>query len=149
MPWSLLAAAFLGVPLLEIFLIIQLGQEIGAPLTIALLLVDSAIGAWIVKREGQRAWAALRTAVTTGQLPRNELADAALVLVGGTLLLTPGFASDFTGFFFMLPPTRPLARRLLFWFLARRAERVASRMTARRMGDTSVVRGHVVDDERR
>lgn len=150
MPWLLLAVAFLIVPLLEIFLIIQVGQEIGALWTIALLLVDSAIGAWIVKREGTRAWAALREAIRSGHLPRHELADAALILVGGTLLLTPGFATDAVGFFAVLPLTRPLARRLLFWFVARKASRAMARRRSgpSRGGRSHVVQGQVVDDGR-
>ena len=120
MGW-LLVLAFLVVPVVEIYVIVQVGQEIGALPTVALLLFESALGAWIVRREGSRAWAALRGAVSAGQLPSRELADAALVLVGGTLLLTPGFVTDVFGFFFVLPFTRPLARRLLAGFLARRA----------------------------
>jgi UPF0716 protein FxsA len=120
MGW-LLVVAFLVVPVVEIYVIVQVGQEIGALPTVALLLFESALGAWIVRREGARAWGALRGAVTAGQLPSRELADAALVLVGGTLLLTPGFVTDVFGFFFVLPFTRPLARRLLVGFLARRA----------------------------
>ena len=120
MGW-LLVLAFLVVPVVEIYVIVQVGQEIGALSTVALLLFESALGAWIVRREGSRAWAALRGAVSAGQLPSRELADAALVLVGGTLLLTPGFVTDVFGFFFVLPFTRPLARRLLAGFLARRA----------------------------
>ena len=89
--------------------------------TVLLLLVESALGAWLVKREGRRAWTALRFALRTGRLPARELADAALVLVGGTLLLTPGFVTDVAGFFLILPVTRPLARRLLGWLAARRA----------------------------
>ncbi|MPZ94747.1 MAG: FxsA family protein [Propionibacteriales bacterium] len=128
MRWLLLAVAFLLVPVVEIYVIIQVGQAIGAPWTIALLLFESLLGAWIVKREGRRAWAALQTALTKGQLPHTEVADAALVLVGGTLLLTPGFATDVVGFFFVLPPTRPLARRLLGWFVARRVARSTVRV---------------------
>lgn len=141
--WLLLAVGFLVIPLLEIFVIIQVGQEIGAPWTIALLVVDSAIGAWIVKREGTRAWSALRNAVTAGHLPRHELADAALILVGGALLLTPGFATDAAGFFFVIPFTRPLARRLLFWYIGRRA----SQAMARRTGQPRTVRGEVIDGD--
>ena len=91
---ALLVVLFLVVPVVEIYVIVQVGQEIGALPTIALLIVESLIGAWLVRREGRRAWEALRTALTTGRLPGGELADAALVLVGGTLLLTPGFVSD-------------------------------------------------------
>jgi len=148
MPWFFLAVAFLLVPLLEIYLIIEVGQAIGAPWTIALLVVDSAIGAWIVKREGLRAWEALRTAISSGRLPRHELADAALILVGGALLLTPGFATDAVGFFCVLPPTRPLARRLLFWFIARRAARAMQRRSGTRTR-WDVVEGRVIDDDPR
>jgi UPF0716 protein FxsA len=124
MPWGLLAAALLVVPILEIYVIIQVGQVIGGWQTILLLVVESALGAWIVKREGKRAWAALQLAFRTGRLPTRELSDAALVLVGGTLLLTPGFVSDVAGFFLVLPVTRPLARRALAWMVARRVQRV-------------------------
>ena len=123
MPWTWLAAALLVVPILEIYVIIQVGQVIGGWQTLALLIVESALGAWIVKREGRRAWEALSTAFGTGRLPTRELADAALVLVGGTLLLTPGFVTDVFGFFFVLPFTRPLARRVLAWFAARQVRR--------------------------
>jgi len=122
-PWTWLAAALLVVPILEIYVIIQVGQVIGGWETLALLIVESALGAWIVKREGRRAWEALSTAFGTGRLPTRELADAALVLVGGTLLLTPGFVTDVFGFFFVLPFTRPLARRALSWLVARQVRR--------------------------
>jgi len=148
----LLVVLFLIVPIVEIYVIVQVGQEIGALPTIALLLIESAIGAWLVKREGYRAWAALKGAVETGRLPSSELADAALVLVGGTLLLTPGFVTDVFGFFLILPPTRRLARRALGWFVARRAARlVGVRMpTTRTTGGSSASRtvpGEVVRDE--
>jgi len=109
----LLLALFIGLPILEIYVIIQVGQEIGAIPTVVLLIAESALGAWLVKREGRRAWLALNGALTSGSLPGKELADAAIVLVGGVLLLTPGFVTDMFGFFCVLPFTRPLARRLL------------------------------------
>jgi UPF0716 protein FxsA len=158
----LLVVMFLVVPIVEIYVIVQVGQAIGALPTVALLIVESLIGAWLVRREGSRAWAALRTAVTSGQLPSRELADAALVLIGGTLLLTPGFVTDVFGFFFVLPLTRPVARRLLAGFVARRATVAVSRLGplqgSRRPGanrtgwpppDDRVVPGEVVDDQRR
>ncbi len=118
-----LALAFvllLVVPVLEIAAIVAVGRVIGGWQTLALLLVESALGAWLVRREGARAWAALRTALNTGQMPSRQLADAALVLVGGTLLLTPGFLTDIVGFFFILPFTRPIARTLLEAAVAKR-----------------------------
>ena len=147
----LLVVLFLIVPIVEIYVIVQVGQEIGALPTIALLLIESAIGAWLVKREGRRAWAALKGAVETGRLPSRELADAALVLVGGTLLLTPGFVTDVFGFFLILPFTRPIARRALSWFAARQAAklvgaRVPSTRPTRGSGSRTVP-GEVVRDE--
>ena len=118
-----LAVAFillLVVPVLEIAAIIAVGKVIGGWQTLVLLLLESALGAWLVRREGARAWKALTTALNTGQMPSRQLADAALVLVGGTLLLTPGFLSDIVGFFFILPLTRPIARAALEAVVAKR-----------------------------
>lgn len=113
-------AVFVGLPILEIWVILQVGHQIGVLPTVLLLVAESALGAWVVKREGVRAWRALTQALTSGVPPARELADAALVLVGGVLLLTPGFVTDVFGFFFVLPFTRPLARRLLTVVLAQR-----------------------------
>jgi UPF0716 protein FxsA len=147
----LLVVLFLIVPIVEIYVIVQVGQQIGALPTIALLLVESAIGAWLVKREGRRAWSALTGAVGTGRLPSRELADGGLVLVGGTLLLTPGFVTDVFGFFLILPWTRPIARRALGWFIARRANAVvAARVPTTRTSRARwprTVPGEVVRDE--
>ncbi|HEY7045462.1 MAG TPA: FxsA family protein [Nocardioidaceae bacterium] len=110
---------FIGVPILEIYVIIQVGQVIGALPTLVLLIVESILGAWLIKHEGRRAWDALNEAIRTGQMPGRQLADAALVLVGGTLLLTPGFVTDVFGFFFVLPFTRAIARRIFGFLIAR------------------------------
>jgi UPF0716 protein FxsA len=110
----------LVVPVLEIAAIIAVGKAIGGWQTLVLLLVESALGAWLVRREGARAWKALTTALNTGQMPSRQLADAALVLVGGTLLLAPGFLTDIVGFFFILPFTRPIARTMLEAVVAKR-----------------------------
>ena len=120
-PWVwLVFLALLVVPLAEIALIVAVGKVIGGWQTVALLLVESALGAYLVKREGRRTWQALRVALNTGKMPGLELADAALVLIGGTLLLTPGFLTDIAGFFFILPFTRPITRRWLQGVVERR-----------------------------
>ena len=137
---AVLVVALLVVPTLEIAVIIAVGRSIGGWPTLGLLLVESALGAWLVRREGARAWRALQQALGSGRMPAGELSDAALVLVGGTLLLTPGFLTDVVGFMFVLPITRPLARRLLTRVLERRLLRPGS---AIRRGP--VVRGDVVD----
>ena len=110
---TLVFVLLLVVPIAEIAVIVALGRAIGGWQTFFLLLLESALGAYLVRREGAKAWQALRVALQTGRMPSRELSDAALVLVGGTLLLAPGFLTDVVGFFFVLPFTRPLARRLL------------------------------------
>lgn len=112
--------ALLVVPVLEIAVIVAVGRVIGGWQTLALLLVESALGAYLVKREGSRSWQGLRVALNTGQMPGRELADAALVLIGGTLLLSPGFVTDLIGFLFILPFTRPITRRWLQGIIERR-----------------------------
>ena len=119
-PWWLLLVAFVVVPLVEIYVIIQVGQVIGAWWTIVLLVADSVLGSWLVKREGGRAWEALRVALEQRRMPHRELADGVLVLVGGLLMLTPGFVLDLVGILCILPLTRPAARRLLAGVMGRR-----------------------------
>lgn len=119
-PWWLLLVAFVVVPLVEIYVLIQVGQVIGTWWTILLLVLDSIIGSWLVKREGTRAWRALRTALEERRMPHRELADGVLIVVGGTLMLTPGFVTDLFGILCILPLTRPLGRRLLAGVIGRR-----------------------------
>jgi UPF0716 protein FxsA len=130
MRWGWLGLAFLLTPILEIYVIVQVGQAIGAWQTVALLLIESAIGVWLLRREGSRAWQELRMALNQARVPARELADAALVLIGGTLLITPGFVTDVVGFFCVLPFTRPLARRLLLVYISRRVARGTVRVVA-------------------
>ncbi|MFC7586659.1 FxsA family protein [Nonomuraea antimicrobica] len=122
----LLFLAFLLVPVLEIWLLIQVGSVIGAPSTVALLIADSLLGAWLVRREGRRAWRALQETLQSGRMPERELADGGIILVGGTLLLTPGFFTDIFGFLCLIPFTRPMMRRLGSWFFKRRMKRMAA-----------------------
>lgn len=122
----LLFLAFLVIPVLEIWLLIQVGQAIGGWTTVAVLVAVSMLGAWLVRREGRRAWRALQESLQSGRMPDRELADAAIILVGGTLLLTPGFLSDVVGMACLLPVTRPMMRRLGSWFFERRVRRMAA-----------------------
>ena len=160
-PWWVLALLFIGLPVLEIYLLIQVGQTIGAWWTVLLLVAAGFLGSWLVKREGSRAWRALADALGAGRMPTKELADGALILFGGTLLLTPGFVSDVVGAFCILPFTRPLARRLLARVVSRRLTGAVGASSVRgtaawgpgrprarqRPGtDESVVRGEVVDE---
>jgi UPF0716 protein FxsA len=145
--WTRLAlfTAFIVVPLIEIYVLIQVGQVIGAWWTILLLILDSLFGTWLIRREGGKAWLALRVALESGRMPARELADGALILVGGTLMLTPGFVTDAVGILLILPFTRPVARRLLTQVVTRRL--LAGQTTRPGPGPGGpVVRGEVVEE---
>ena len=111
--FPLLLIAFIVVPIVELAVIIQVGGYIGVWETIALLILDSVIGAVLVKREGRRAWDAFRRALAETRWPGDEVTQGALILFGGALLLTPGFVTDLVGFLAVIPPTRALASRVL------------------------------------
>ncbi|WP_336215539.1 FxsA family protein [Nonomuraea sp. LPB2021202275-12-8] len=122
----LLFLAFLLVPVLEIWLLIQVGSVIGGWPTVGLLVVISLLGTWLIRREGRRAWRNLQDSLQSGKVPDRELADGGLILVGGVLLLTPGFFSDVLGLMCILPFTRPAMRRLGTWFFDRRVKKMAA-----------------------
>ncbi len=144
-----LVLLFAAVPLLEIWIIVSVGQVIGPWWTILLLLAMAVLGAWLIRREGARAWRALTDAVSSGRPPTRELADAGLVLVGGTLLLTPGFLTDVVGLFLIAPMTRPTARRLLMWFFGRRVvtATLMGYSAQRPPGGGTVIPGEVIDSD--
>jgi UPF0716 protein FxsA len=145
-PWWLLVAAFIVVPIVEIYVIIQVGQVIGAAWTILLLIADSIFGSWLIKHEGRRAWQALTVALQSGRMPAKELADGALILIGGTLMLSPGFVTDVFGIVLILPFTRPIARAILTRVVTRRL--VDARFVPGSGPQGPVVRGEVIDDDR-
>lgn len=111
---------FVLVPLAELFVIIEVGQRIGGPETILLLVFVSLAGAWLVKRQGLGVWYRLNRQMETGRLPTNEIIDGALILGAGALLLFPGFITDAVGLLLLLPPTRFAVRTVLLGRLTRR-----------------------------
>lgn len=117
---SLLAVVVIAVPIAEIYLLIQLGHLIGGWATLGLMVADAVLGWWLFKRAGLRAWRALQQAVGAGRIPGKEIADGALVLAGATLLVIPGLLTDLVGVLCVLPVTRPLIRRVLQRWLAKR-----------------------------
>lgn len=109
----LLIVLFIVVPIAELYVIIQVGQLIGVVPTLVLLLADALLGSLLLKHEGRSAWRRFNEALAARRFPGREVADGALIIVGGTLLLTPGFLTDIVGLFLLLPPTRAISRRLL------------------------------------
>ncbi|HEX5928362.1 MAG TPA: FxsA family protein [Solirubrobacterales bacterium] len=108
-----LIVLFIVVPIAELYVIIQVGQWIGLWPTLALLLADAVLGSLLLKHQGRNAWRRFNEAMAQRRFPGKEVADGVLIVIGGTLLLTPGFLSDIFGLLLLIPPTRAIARRLL------------------------------------
>jgi UPF0716 protein FxsA len=115
----LLVLLFIVVPLVELYVIIQVGQAIGVLPTIGLLFLDSVLGAVLLRSQGRAVWMRFNTALAEGRVPARETFDGAMVIFGGALLLTPGFITDIVGLLLLIPPTRAALRG----FLTRLAKR--------------------------
>jgi UPF0716 protein FxsA len=118
---ALIPLALVVLLVAEVAAVVAVGRQLGVLPTVLLLLLGSALGGWLLRREGTRAWRALATAVGEGRPPHREALDGVLVLLGGLLVLFPGFVSDVFGLLCLLPPTRALGRRVIGRYLARRA----------------------------
>ena len=104
---------FTIVPLLELSLLLRIGNWLGAGPTLGLVLGTGFVGAWLARREGLRAWSAVQEQLGRGQVPGRELLDAVLVLLAGVVLITPGILTDAVGFTLMTGPGRNwVARRI-------------------------------------
>jgi UPF0716 protein FxsA len=133
-----LLALFVVVPLVELYVIIQVGQAIGALPTIAILLADSILGSLLLRSQGRAAWRRFNAAIAEARVPGREVMDGVLVVFGGALLLTPGFVTDVFGVLFLLPPTRAVVRRLLGRRVLRRLSVASPRRGRRPPGDWDV-----------
>jgi len=109
----LLLLLLLCVPLLELYVIIQVAGGMGTGQTIVLLVVVSVVGAWMVRRSGLGVLNQIRARLSRGELPAAELVDGLLILLAGALMLTPGFITDAVGLLLLFLPTRVLVRSLL------------------------------------
>jgi UPF0716 protein FxsA len=116
----ILVLLFIVVPIAELYVIIQVGQAIGILPTLAILVGDALLGSLLLRQQGRSAWLRFNAALDERRFPGREVANGVMVVVGGTLLLTPGFITDVAGLLLLIPPTRALIRRGLFGFLRRR-----------------------------
>ncbi len=117
---AFLAAAFLVVPVLELLLFIYVQNRIGLGLMLVGIVITAAAGAFLVRMQGLAVWTGLREDLQAGRMPGRRLAHGAMVLIGGALLLTPGFLTDAVGFLLMIPFVREALRRLGSRILQRR-----------------------------
>jgi UPF0716 protein FxsA len=139
-----LVLLFIVVPIAELAVLIQVGQEIGVWWTIAILIADAIIGSLLMRAQGRAAWRRFNEAMAAGRVPAREVIDGALVMFGGLLMLTPGFITDILGFVLLIPPTRAAVRAVLVRRLARR---LTVAMTGPRARPDDVVDGTAVDVE--
>jgi UPF0716 protein FxsA len=116
----LLVVLFVLVPIVELAVIIQVGQALGVLETLLLMVVVSVAGAWLVKREGIGVWRRAQRQLDAGAVPGRELVDGTLIMLAGVLLLTPGFVSDCLGILLLLPPVRAGLRRLVIGRMRKR-----------------------------
>lgn len=119
---------FIAVPIVELYVILQVGEAIGVLPTIALLVADSIAGSLLMRSQGRAAWRRFNQALAEGRAPTREVLDGVFVIFGGAFLLTPGFVTDVLGALLLLPPTRALIRRVAVRAITRRvvAVRVAT-----------------------
>ena len=115
--FPLITVIFLVVPIIEIYLLIQVGQVIGAGWTIFLVVFTAVIGVWLLRIQGLSTLTRAQQKLQQNELPAREILEGMGLVVAGALLLTPGFFTDTVGFFLLFPPTR-------IWLVSR----IASRM---------------------
>lgn len=138
----LIILPFAAVVVAEVVLLMYVSSLIGW-WTLAVLAVTMVLGLWLTQREWAKAWSGLAESLRTGTLPPGRMADAILILVGGMLLIMPGFLTDALGLLLLLPFTRPLVRSGIGWW-AGRAMRPAGGAAPGPHGQ--VVEGEVVDE---
>jgi UPF0716 protein FxsA len=131
MPLLALLALFIVVPLAELYVILKVGDAIGALWTIALLAADSVLGSMLLRAQGRAVWRRFNETMAAGRVPHREVIDGVLVIFGGAFLITPGFLTDIVGLTLLIPPTRAVIRRVV----------------ARRLGRRIVARGQPYDVE--
>lgn len=102
---------FVGIPLLELVLLLKVGSLIGVLPTVGLVLTTGVLGAALARSQGIKAFMAVQGELSQGKVPGQSLMDGVAVLVGGTLLLTPGILTDLVGFALLVPLTRGWIKR--------------------------------------
>jgi len=116
----LLIVVFILVPIAELYVILQVGDAIGAPLTILLLVLDSLLGSVLLRSQGRTVWRQFNEVLAEGRVPHRELFDGIAVIFGGAFLITPGFLTDIIGLLLLIPPTRAVVRRIATGWLGKR-----------------------------
>lgn len=122
MPLLALVVVFIVLPLLELYVILEVvGPWLKWYGTVALLVVDSILGSLLLRSQGRAVWGRFNAVLAEGRVPHREVIDGVLIVFGGAFLITPGFITDILGLILLIPPTRSIVRRVV-------ARRLGSRM---------------------
>jgi UPF0716 protein FxsA len=113
---------FIIVPLMEILLLIEIGSRIGTLNTISVIILTGILGGYMMRQQGFTIIGNIQADLSQGRMPTGELINGVLVLVGGIVLLTPGFFTDAVGFLLLIPPTRALIRKKIQTFIRRKID---------------------------
>jgi UPF0716 protein FxsA len=140
-----LVICFILISIAEVWILTVVGNWIGIGWTLAILVAQALLGAWLMYSQGRKSWQALVSTYDAGRIPTGQLADAALVLTGGVMLILPGFFTDVIGLAFLIPPTRHLVRKAIGWSVAHSTWRSGLPGQAARGSGSKVVPGEVVD----
>src|SRR4051794_8557929 len=123
-----LILVFIVVPIAELYVILKVGDAIGWLPTLAILVIDSLLGTWLLRSQGRAVWLRFQSTMQAGRIPHREVFDGVLVIFGAVFLITPGFITDIVGVLLLLPPTRSLFRG---WLIRRLGKRFQIRTTRR------------------
>jgi UPF0716 protein FxsA len=102
---------FIGIPTIEMLILIKLGEMLGFFNTVMLIVVTGLLGSVLARIQGARAIINIQSALAAGQMPAEEIIDAFLIFVAGILLITPGLLTDIAGFLLLIPTTRNALKR--------------------------------------
>ncbi len=152
MSFKKLLFLFIVVPLLELALFMALADTISLPVTLAIIIITGALGAYLAKKQGSLALRNFKQALGSGQLPHVEATDGILILVAGAVLLTPGFLTDAVGFALLVPQARALVRGRLVTYMKQHIHTSVSGMPSSAVEQATPremkpARGRVVSEE--
>ena len=142
------AALFIGIPLIEIYLFIKLGGLIGALPTVLLIIITALIGVSLLRAQGFNTMAKFQQEVATGQLPATTMLEGVALVFGGALLLTPGFLTDTIGFLCLIPFTR---QTIIAWAIKNMKVTSSGFSSAgpTRPRDSNVIEGEIIEDDKK
>ena len=108
---------FIIVPVTELYILIEAGKRIGTLNTISIIIFTGILGAYLVKHQGFMVLRKIQNDLNEGTIPEDSLVQGVIILTGGILLLTPGFATDIAGFIFLIPVSRKVVKKYLLKWL--------------------------------